>query len=267
MIERFSIAQERSTLSGLELKALWEVKSTPSYHTVRPPGNNNNLVAIHTIAGQGKIKLFSGSSFLLNSGTLLFLDDKTIKHYHCSAKNWDFYWFVFRTDEPQSICLNRLFEVEISDIEPQTIELILTNLHKENLFARRIATAGFAQLLYSWLATTASLSSSPHAGIIELVIERMHRRLDGSLKIGSMAADCGMSARNFRRNFVAITGRSPKAYYDNIRLEAAYNLLQLNIYNIAELAKKLGFSSQFHFSRSFRQKFNIPPSQAKQGVQ
>ena len=263
MIERFSISRERSALPSVELQALWEVKSTPSYHTMRQAGNGNYLVAIHTVAGQGKIKLFNGSSFSLNSGTLLFLNDNEIKHYNCSAESWNFYWFVFRTDEPQSICLNKLFEIDISVAEPQTIELILTNLHKENIFARRIATAAFAQLLYSWLATTATLAGSLHTGAIEQVIELMHCRLDGSLKIAKMAANCGMSARNFRRNFVTITGQPPKAYYDNIRLKAAYNLLQLNIYNIAELAVKLGFSSQFHLSRAFRQKFGIPPSQAK----
>ncbi|MCF6174151.1 MAG: AraC family transcriptional regulator [Victivallaceae bacterium] len=264
MIERFSLAKERSVLPSVELQALWEVKATPAYHTVRQPSNSNYLVAIHTITGQGKIKLFDGSSFLLDSDTLIFLDNNIIQHYRCAADNWDFYWFVFKTSEPQSICLNKLFKIAITTTEPPTVELILTNLHKENIFSRRIAAAGFAQLLYSWLAATVTLAGSLHTEAIEAVIELMHRHLDGSLKIANMAANCGMSARNFRRSFVATTGQSPKAYYDNIRLEAVYNLLQLNIYNIAELAVKLGFSSQFHLSRSFRQKFGIPPSQAKQ---
>jgi len=69
-----------------------------------------------------------------------------------------------------------------------------------------------------------------------------------------------MSERLFRDAFRDSTGESPKRFYDSLRLTMAHDLLRLGIHTVSEVAARLGYSSAFHLSKAYKQRFKIPPS-------
>ncbi len=87
-----------------------------------------------------------------------------------------------------------------------------------------------------------------------------------SLSIESMAEVTGVSQSHFIRLFKASTGKSPHAYYDELRMQLAVHLLKTTDYTIAQVAQRCGFSDQSYFSRRFRQSFHVSPSEFRHQI-
>ena len=65
--------------------------------------------------------------------------------------------------------------------------------------------------------------------------------------------------RTIRRMFRANLGITPARYRRQCRHHAACELLAMTELSIKEIADRLGYSSQFHFSREFRRETGLPP--------
>lgn len=83
--------------------------------------------------------------------------------------------------------------------------------------------------------------------------------LDHPLKVDDMAAQAGMSERNFYRKFTEATGKTPSKYLENIRLEKAKELLEKNL-PIKRVTGKVGFRSEAGFRSAFKNRFGVSPS-------
>ncbi|WP_106477500.1 helix-turn-helix domain-containing protein [Phytohalomonas tamaricis] len=82
------------------------------------------------------------------------------------------------------------------------------------------------------------------------------------LTCATIAQAVGISERHLNRLF-ASEETSTAQFIIRQRLERAYQDLRnpcLQHYSIGEIAYRYGFNSQAHFSRSFKQRFNISPS-------
>ena len=76
-----------------------------------------------------------------------------------------------------------------------------------------------------------------------------------------LSMEVGMSRTSVYTKLTALTGQSPQAYLTNYRLNRAMDLLKEHTWNIGEVAYKVGFSTHTGFSRAFKNKFGVPPSQ------
>ncbi len=266
MKERFAIASGNSLLPPVELCNFWEVAADPAYNVYKSFDDNlDTQLAVLTSNGQGLVELNSGKKFDLHPDSLFLFHEKDVCHYCCAGKEWNFYWFSFRTYELAGVTFEEGKSIKIGKEEQVAAEEILKLLHRDNLFYRRAASAIFAGLLNRWLANSENLSRAKYAAEIESIIDLLYQHQDGRWTVEKMASRINMSPRNFRRSFIEMTGVAPKKYYDNIRLETAYNLLPLKIYSIGQIAEMLGFSSQFHLSRMFKLRYGVPPGKLKAG--
>lgn len=85
-----------------------------------------------------------------------------------------------------------------------------------------------------------------------------HPEADHSLE--AMAADAGLTPSHFCRVFKKATGISPHQYVMKARLERAREMLGESDLSIAAIADMIGFTSQSHFTRAFRQFSGQTPS-------
>ena len=83
-----------------------------------------------------------------------------------------------------------------------------------------------------------------------------HRKI----KVEDIASGLFLSRGYVRNVFYKKTGMSPKAYLQSVRFDAAYNLLKNTNYTIAEILRSVGYDDQFNFSKLFRKKYGISPS-------
>jgi AraC-like DNA-binding protein len=76
----------------------------------------------------------------------------------------------------------------------------------------------------------------------------------------SLAAEVGVSPWHLCRTFRAVTGSTPRAYAERLRLAEAAERIAGGCDDLASLALSLGFSSHSHLSARFRAVFGRAPS-------
>mgnify|MGYP000037680376 FL=1 len=70
-----------------------------------------------------------------------------------------------------------------------------------------------------------------------------------------------ISRTKFYYKVKGLTGENPSVFFKTYKLNRAVELLKEGKYTISEIADMTGFNTLFHFSKSFKQQFGIPPSE------
>lgn len=84
---------------------------------------------------------------------------------------------------------------------------------------------------------------------------------DDSLNVESLCRELGMSHSQLHRKLTALTGYSTNRYIRHIRIEKAKKMLQETQLSISEVAYATGFNDPYYFSRAFKQKEGLSPSE------
>lgn len=103
---------------------------------------------------------------------------------------------------------------------------------------------------------------SPSLGPATLrALEWLRRHPTAPLRIGSLAAHCGLSPSRFHAVFLAETGETPAACQRRLRMARAGDLLRDQPGDpIAAVARAVGFSDQRAFATAFRRCTGVTPS-------
>ena len=103
---------------------------------------------------------------------------------------------------------------------------------------------------------------------------RLHKIMNAVLtnpaeehSLEAMASVAGVTPSHFCRLFKKATGISPHQYVMKARLDRAQELLGASDMSIAAIADRLGFTSQSHFTRAFRQYAGQTPSGWRHTIQ
>lgn len=91
------------------------------------------------------------------------------------------------------------------------------------------------------------------------VQDYIEEHLAEEIVIKDMAALIPMSQFHFARAFKAATGKSPHKYLTHRRIERAKMLLAVTKLPVAEVADRVGFSNQSHFTAHFRKVIGVTP--------
>ena len=81
------------------------------------------------------------------------------------------------------------------------------------------------------------------------------------IEISHLAEMCSLSYTYFRKLFKLHFGTSPKRYVINLQLETAAQLLQSQLYSVAEVCERSGFSDSKYFAKLFKQRYGCSPKQ------
>lgn len=74
-----------------------------------------------------------------------------------------------------------------------------------------------------------------------------------------LARTVGLSRAAFARRFAAVCGRTPGRLLVELRLALAASLLERTDDSLAELATRVGYTSEFAFSRAFKRLHGVAP--------
>jgi AraC family transcriptional regulator len=94
---------------------------------------------------------------------------------------------------------------------------------------------------------------------IELIDNHLADEEEGRVALRVVAREVGMSYYHFSRAFKQSMGVNPTNYITGRRIEHAKKLLEETDLPIAEIALRAGFSSQSHFTTSFRRVAGATP--------
>jgi AraC-like DNA-binding protein len=94
---------------------------------------------------------------------------------------------------------------------------------------------------------------------LQRVREYIEEHLSESIELETLADIAGLSKWHFARAFKESVGTPPHFYLVQRRLERAQQLLAETDLPLAQIALKIGFSDQSHFSRRFRTVLGLTP--------
>ncbi|GAA3411303.1 AraC family transcriptional regulator [Paenibacillus hodogayensis] len=94
---------------------------------------------------------------------------------------------------------------------------------------------------------------------IEATAAYMERHLDENVTRETLAALAGMNPEHYSRLFRKYMGASPIDYLTGLRMERAKTLMRQSEAPIAVIARQVGFTDPYYFSRRFRQAVGLPP--------
>jgi YesN/AraC family two-component response regulator len=84
---------------------------------------------------------------------------------------------------------------------------------------------------------------------------------DPDYNVDTMANDVGISRAQLHRKMKEITGVSTGKFLRNLRMEQAARLLREGKINVSQIADRVGYADQAHFSTAFKTHFGQSPSE------
>lgn len=100
------------------------------------------------------------------------------------------------------------------------------------------------------------------AKLVERMQELLYKNIaDAEYSVEKLADDLGLSRTHLYRKIKQLFGIAPSEYQQNIRLQAAAELLKNSTIRISEVAYSVGYSDPHYFSTSFAKYFGMTPTE------
>jgi len=96
-------------------------------------------------------------------------------------------------------------------------------------------------------------------GALRRVRAYIDEHIGERISLDQLALQAGVSRFHFARQFRLSTGESAMTYLRRVRIERSKSILETRDSTIAEVAARLGFSDQSHFTRIFGRLVGVPP--------
>lgn len=93
---------------------------------------------------------------------------------------------------------------------------------------------------------------------------RLQEQYSDPIDMEQLANQCNMGYSHFRKMFKKYTGLSPLQYHNMFRLQKAKDLLVDSDKSIKKIAMEVGFQSEHYFTRLFKKKIGITPSELRE---
>lgn len=103
--------------------------------------------------------------------------------------------------------------------------------------------------------------------IVQKVMIYLRENYSEQIDFASVAEAHAISAPYLSRLFHEYAGISPSQYLTGYRMEQAKKLLRDSRLSIGEIAARVGYPDPFHFSKVFKNKVGVSPSQFRQPVE
>lgn len=134
----------------------------------------------------------------------------------------------------------------------------------------RLLDVVFIEILRQWLDTLEHGDSGWLGGLRDAAVSdalaRLHRQPARRWTVAELAREVGLSRSVFARRFRDKVAHTPLAYLTTVRLDLAARLLRESDAGIAEIARRVGYDSEFAFNRAFKRQFGQPPGRFRRGA-
>lgn len=223
---------------------------------------------IYILNGRGYFESSRTSSTMtVEPGTIIFLFPGERHRYKPDPRTgWDEYWIGW-TGEIADNLLRRGYLHEHHPCVPIGFREEVVRLYAGVIEQTRLERPGFQPLISGavmhLIGTIYSAIRQP--AVQPDVIDRAKRlfsaHLGDAYSPEQAARELNVSYSWFRKRFKTETGLSPGNYYLQLKIEQAREQLANTELPVKHIAYELNFESAFHFSRMFKQKTGMKPSE------
>jgi AraC family transcriptional regulator, arabinose operon regulatory protein len=243
-------------------------------HLRRRPQESGGALLVYCVKGGGWCEL-AGQLHTVRAGDLLVLPPGLPHTCGAHVSNpWTIHWALAAGENlrdymnelgvsPQAplvwmgddLQLARLFNEVVRTLEQGTAFPIL--LHASHTLGHLLAV--MIRHRHEQSRDTSDSVQKVAEGIIY-----MSEHLDQPMRVSALAALANLSPAHFSMLFKEQTGCSTRDYLHLLRIHRACQLLRSSTLNVKEIATRLGYQDQFHFSRQFKAFQGVSPSEYRE---
>lgn len=99
--------------------------------------------------------------------------------------------------------------------------------------------------------------------IIRSYAKKIEKNIAKDFSLEEIAAETGLTQAKLQEGFKLLYNRTVTEYIRHARLEVARDLINTTEMNISEVVYSIGFTSRSYFSKIFKEKYGISPSEFK----
>lgn len=161
-------------------------------------------------------------------------------------------------------------------------ELVIEALNKD-MFYKQIVNSGFTRILLELIRNKEQSSSTAiynfeenvvnkindnggNSFVIRKVLQYVNDKYAEDITLKDLAKAGAVSTTHLNKIFKDAFKISPMQFINNFRLEKAKELMMYSDFNISQISELVGFSSIHYFSRYFKKRENISPSEYRSNV-
>lgn len=224
---------------------------------------------IYITEGQGVFETRQ-SCHKINAGSLIILR-KGVWHRYRPLKEigWTENYIGFDGEladfflKQKSLCDIEVVELGEQEVLIDTFHKIFDLVKNENPSFQQIASGMIIKLLGYILSlkNQRSFSGNNIEKIIQEICFNIREGIETELVFETLVENYDISCSHLRKMFKQYTGKSPHQYYLDMKIIRAKELISHTGLSIKEIASTLGFDSIHYFSRLFKNKVGLPPTE------
>jgi AraC-like DNA-binding protein len=253
--------EERPGEASCTFISIWKVQADDAYQVSKEEGFAAPGLFI-TYEGTGKLTQ-GAVRHALDSGTYFLIPAGGSTAYRCLNNDWKFYFIDF-----SSLDMARSLQLPVGEAVPSG-KIAEARLLCERLIDNLIAQpAGYVysahlllqEILLLFARERSAATKSRHTELHSILIY-MHKNIGNPLRIEELVEQSGLSRTSFFTRFRSMTGQAPSDYMLKLKLESAKVTLETTRLPVKEIAAKLHFYDEFHFSKLFKKHCGLAPSE------
>jgi AraC-like DNA-binding protein len=175
---------------------------------------------------------------------------------------------------PQAVTLRVRVEAGYSPLS-DTLRMLRREVETPNfgneIVVRNLLSSLFVYFMRDWAEAVSPAANdwfsavrSPH---IARALARIHEAPERAWTLEELAQEAGFSRAAFARSFNASVGEPPHSYLTRWRMGIAAQLLEETDLRLTEIAPRVGYQSEFSFSRAFKLARGVSPIHYRRAAQ
>ena len=244
------------------------------FRTVRDGRVLPEFQLVYITNGEG-IFQSGGVTYQVKPGSLMLILPGIKHSYQPSIETgWREYWVGFKgayfsglIEEGRLSPEQVFFEVGLLDSIIALFNLILNEVHTQRPLYQMKACAAILSIISEVLARDRRKDQpNYYQQIVDNAKGLMESKIFNAINLSAISDQLGISTSRLNEIFKTYTSMTPYQYYIQIKVHRAENLLEQENISVKEAAYKMGFDDQYYFSRLFKNKTGISPSDWKKFI-
>jgi len=225
---------------------------------------------VFPLAGKTQFE-FNGTPYIFSPGKVLHGGAKMkLAQKVFGETNWEYILVLYRISNSELInssFSNQHFEL-LTGQSPRLIQLLMRLWHVHNqhggisMFQREILfREALNEVLLGVVNRQNSCESQP---LFERISNYIHEYYYQDLTVASLAEQNNVNRNRLSYVFRRHAGVGPAEYLLNYRIKMAQEMLFTSHVPVQQIAQAIGIADPFYFSRVFKKRVGIPPSEYRE---
>lgn len=178
----------------------------------------------------------------------------------------------FETEHPlpehflnQVITLTGAQRMMLSDIIAEALSLFTSRVGVRGMMLKPDADPYALQrvknLLELFLLKLYSPTDNFNTSRLQTITKYFLKNIEKALTLEDLSRELGLSSSTIKRLVHAGCGKTPIAYFHELKILEAKRLISETALNMTEISDRLGYSSVHHFSKAFKSKTGVTPTE------